>query len=830
MREDLTVRVGGNIVGLNTALSRATKQAQAFKGRIIKLGLGLAGVLGPATWLGTNFEKNIKFATQVATRDVNNLGKNLEAFTKVAREMGKTTEYTAVQSAEALKFLGLAGLEASEAVQALPATINLATAGMISLGEAADISTNIMKQYELEVSDLNRVNDVLAKVQSTANTNIIQAAEAFIYGGTTAHRMGMSIEETAAIIGLLANRGVRASLAGTTLRQSMLKLLNPSKEAAEILERYKISLEGVREGGRSFIEILKQLADANLTNQETAKLLGARASQLSAIFSEGSEGIQKYVDALEDSKGVSDRLAASIRDTLWGSFKALLSAIQEVGLALFDKYKDPLKEAIDATVEYVRALGTWIDANGKLLRQQFGEFILGIKDKMISIVEFIQSHKEILEFGAIGWFFLGKKGFLLGAAVGSVLDEIKDKFYPQTIEEHVARKRQKLVEEIKKYQDEIDQLRQGRYPGIKGIQLGRITPGIEKGIAEREMRIKKLRKQLQLSVLTDYREFLEEQNRIQDNELAMQVDTYRRAHEEKKKIFADAYLKELEDQKKQNKKLTKAERERLEEVAKSNLEAEAELNQKIYQDRIAWLSAAREVEKEIEEERLKDAEEAAKKRAKEAKKYIEKQSKIFEDELDKQKKVFDNAANSISNAFGNAFSQIVTGTKKVSEAFYDMAENIVQALLKIVLQQTVVEPLSKFLTSSFSNIGGGIFAGGAANTPYIPALHSGGVVGVTRPTEFRRVDPTIFRNAPRLHDGLKSDEYPAILQTGERVMPRGYSMSAPEIEINITNETNQPVQARQEGPPKFDGRKWVYQMVMENLDKSQSFRMAIRGA
>lgn len=127
----------------------------------------------------------------------------------IARQMGATLEWTATESAEALKYLGMAGLSAEESIKALPPTLDLATAGQIALARAADISTNAMIAMGLSVDELDHVNDIFVATITRTNVNMEQMAESFKYAAPKAKAYGYSIEELAAMIGLLGNAGVQ---------------------------------------------------------------------------------------------------------------------------------------------------------------------------------------------------------------------------------------------------------------------------------------------------------------------------------------------------------------------------------------------------------------------------------------------------------------------------------------------------------------------------------------------------------------------------------------------------------------------------------------------
>ncbi len=183
------------------------KAATSLQGVLAGMGVTLAAgkIVSDVLKIGTAFEQTMATVGGVM-RATDAEFKRLEAS---ARHMGETTEWSATQSAEALKFLGMAGFNAEKAIAALPGTLNLATASAIDLGRAADISSNILSSFQLDVEKLAHVNDVLVGTITRTNTDMEMMAESMKYAGATANSFGYSIEETSAMVGLLGNAGIQ---------------------------------------------------------------------------------------------------------------------------------------------------------------------------------------------------------------------------------------------------------------------------------------------------------------------------------------------------------------------------------------------------------------------------------------------------------------------------------------------------------------------------------------------------------------------------------------------------------------------------------------------
>ena len=154
-------------------------------------------------------------------------GEQLEQLRQAADAAGTTTKFTATEAASALETLAKAGLDSTQAVQALPAVLELAQAGGVELGEAADFVTRAVNGMGLSFADAGRVADVLAAGANASNTSVQGLAQALSFAAPVANSLGLSLEETAAIIGKFADAGIDASRAGTALNSILSQFSDP---------------------------------------------------------------------------------------------------------------------------------------------------------------------------------------------------------------------------------------------------------------------------------------------------------------------------------------------------------------------------------------------------------------------------------------------------------------------------------------------------------------------------------------------------------------------------------------------------------------------------
>lgn len=255
-----------------------------------------------------------------------------QALKASAREMGETTEWSASQSAEALKYMSMAGFTANQSIAALPGVLDLATAGNLELGRASDIVTDSLTAMGLGVDGLSHFSDVLIATTTRSNTNIEMMGESMKFAAPIAHSLGYDVEELSALIGTLANAGIKASDAGTDLRQAMLR---NSKAAQEL-----------GTDNKDLIGTIKAARDANWDANKVQKEWGIIASKSVLVLMENIEKYEELYGKLQNVEGATGKLAGTMRDTTEGAWKEFKSVVESVELDIFAGQSDSLKEAL----------------------------------------------------------------------------------------------------------------------------------------------------------------------------------------------------------------------------------------------------------------------------------------------------------------------------------------------------------------------------------------------------------------------------------------------------------------------------------------------------
>lgn len=343
---------------------------------------------------GADFEQSIVSAAIKFPGAVRRGTEAFKALEDAAKKTGATTEFTATQTAQALNFLALAGFNAETAIAALPGVVDLATSAELDLAAATDIASDALGAFGLMSKDastlglnLARVNDVIAKTATSANTNVEQFFEAMKDGAPVATAAGASIETFAALVGKLADSGIKGSKAGTALKRVFLSLSAPTSGATKQLRKLGISTTDSSGDLLDVVDILGQLEKSldGLGNVERSKVLDdifgkIPIAAVNVLLATGSEELRTFRDRLLGAKGASKEMATQLRSTTRGSINALISAVEGVTIAIFDLNRGPLKGVIDSTTD-------WVRANKELIATNVGEFLAKVVNNFDEIIK-----------------------------------------------------------------------------------------------------------------------------------------------------------------------------------------------------------------------------------------------------------------------------------------------------------------------------------------------------------------------------------------------------------------------------------------------------------
>lgn len=280
---------------------------------------------------------------------------DLELMRDTALRLGSTTEFSAAQAADGLRFLGMAGFSASEAVAALPDTLDLATGAGMGLAQAADIASNVLSGFGKEASEAGDVADVLAAASSRANTDVSQLGRAMSTVAPISASLGIGIEDTAAAIGVLSDAGIQGERAGTALRGIMASLASPTDQARDALAAYGVTLEEVNPATNTLSEIMTTLSGAGIEAGDAMTIFGREAASGALALQGASDRLGEFSTELRDVEGAAADMAGVMRDNLQGDITGLQSAVSGLLIALGDAgLTSAIRGVVQALTSFVR--------------------------------------------------------------------------------------------------------------------------------------------------------------------------------------------------------------------------------------------------------------------------------------------------------------------------------------------------------------------------------------------------------------------------------------------------------------------------------------------
>lgn len=261
-------------------------------------------------------------------------GKEFAALEDQAKHLGRTTQYSAKEASDAMGFLAMAGFHANEIIASMPSTLQLAAAAQIDLGQAADITSNILTGFGKDVSELAATNDILVATFTKSNTSLEQLGDAMKYIGPVAQAAGFEFEEIAAAVGLLGNAGIQATMAGTGLRKIILSLVAPTAAGADAMEKLGIQVRNARGQILPLANIFMQLRQAGASLEDLKAIVGDRAiAPLTALLKAGGEELRRFANEVQ-ATGTAQLVAEAQMRGLNGAVKRLRSALEGFAISL----------------------------------------------------------------------------------------------------------------------------------------------------------------------------------------------------------------------------------------------------------------------------------------------------------------------------------------------------------------------------------------------------------------------------------------------------------------------------------------------------------------
>jgi TP901 family phage tail tape measure protein len=345
--EQLIVELGLDPKQYNKELRRVERVTKAFARDFDRIGRSLTrNVTLPVAAVGVGVVKMAEQYQRSMNRVqalTNDTAKGMAKLERQTKQMGRTTIFSARDVADAQAFLAQTGFKTNQILATIPGTLDLAAAGFLDLGQAADIASNILKQFQLPATlqQMNRVADTLAKTAADSNTNILQLQEALKLAGPTAAIAGQSLEDTASAIGKLGDAGIQGGLAGTAVNRFLLDLIDIQPQAREKLDELGIVFQRVGEDGEKsllpIVEILKNIEESAVPLEALGTIFETRSLRaLFTLLAQGSDELRTFRDDINKAVGTANRMQSQMAEGLPLALRRTEAAIVEMSVALAD--------------------------------------------------------------------------------------------------------------------------------------------------------------------------------------------------------------------------------------------------------------------------------------------------------------------------------------------------------------------------------------------------------------------------------------------------------------------------------------------------------------
>lgn len=353
--------------GLKKLGSITAKGLKAATTAITGTSVALGGIAAAAIKAGSDFESQMSRVKAIS-------GATGEEFNKLkeqAIQLGADTAFSSKQAAEGMENLAAAGFAANEIVDAMPGLLSLAAAAGEDLATSSDIAASTLRGFGLEAKDMAHVADVLAANANRTNSSVAQTGEAMKYVAPLARAAGLSLEETAAAIGIMADAGIQGSQAGTTLRGAISRLSKPTDDMQEAMDELGISFYDSNGKMKSLTEQVGMLRKATegMTDEQKNNLLvtlyGQEAlSGMMALINEGEGSLGDLTEAYKNCDGEAQKAAETMQDNLSSALEQLGGSAESLGIVFYESVAENLKKTAQSATDSVNNITETFKSGG----------------------------------------------------------------------------------------------------------------------------------------------------------------------------------------------------------------------------------------------------------------------------------------------------------------------------------------------------------------------------------------------------------------------------------------------------------------------------------
>lgn len=342
-----------------------------------------------------------------------------EKLRKQAIQLGADTAFSSTEVAQGMENLAAAGFTTNEIMSAMPGLLNMAAASGENLASSSDIAASTLRGFGLAAEDMSHVADVLAENANMTNSSVSQTGEAMKYIAPLARAAGISFEETAAAIGIMANAGIQGSQAGTTLRGALSRLSKPTDTMVTAMKQLGVSFYDSSGKMKPLSEQIGMLKNAmsGMTDEQRnnylVTLYGQEAlSGMLALINEGEGSLNSLTEAYRKCDGSAEKAAETMLNNFNGAVEEMNGSVESLGISIFYSLSEPLTEAVKSITEFVNKANAAFESGG-------------IDKKIKKFVDNASKYWEVFRKNAVE---VGKAFGDAFSAIGDSLSELNGAF------------------------------------------------------------------------------------------------------------------------------------------------------------------------------------------------------------------------------------------------------------------------------------------------------------------------------------------------------------------------------------------------------------------
>lgn len=408
---------GNKTISLGDVI-KANLISSAIINGVKELANGIKELAKGAISVGMDFESGMSQVAATMGMTTQEIAGGSEAYTKLenaAKEAGNTTQFSATQAAEALNYMALAGYDADKAVETLPTVLNLAAAGGMDLATASDMVTDSMSALGDKAGTTESFVDKMAKTSQKSNTSVQQLGEALLSVGGTAKSLAGGVTEANTVLGIFADSGTKGAEGGTALRNVILSLTAPTDTAKKKMQELGLKVFDANGNMRPLNETFQDLNGilGNMTQGEQTEVLNTIFNKVdlksvNALLANSGERFNELSGYIENSTGAAEQMAATMNDNLQGKITILKSGLEGLGIAAYEKFETPLKNAVTNITNVIGDLQTDLtsgELSGALdkiatgfgnLVEKASEIIVAVLPKILEGLGWIADHGDTI--------------------------------------------------------------------------------------------------------------------------------------------------------------------------------------------------------------------------------------------------------------------------------------------------------------------------------------------------------------------------------------------------------------------------------------------------